>query len=553
MGDDLITARKFVQAARVNLASIEAAMHHNPACQSGWFTPGQIDAALVALTNIQSHAKRVRARAVYICSQSLIALLNTPALSRCNQTRLHKRQQFSDRFISLTHLTKHYAQGLTDIQTQITGDLYPTNIADNVSRRESSGQDGSDQYVTSQTNPALNNSLKDKTLSEAINLPNQASAARSTLKSLIDYAALRDRHNLLTIMDHNAKLDATLKNSILENSASQNSTLKSSALKSSISTDINNIDQVKIDNVITEIAAETPLNNNAEINLSQKSADKTKTDSYRNSYGIGPNPQADLNPPTHSETHQTPHRLAERRSDLPLDYIIRDIIQNALATARIYNKTVSISYDAGDVAIAPEWRQSFTARLSHILNMVIIHSFNTSKTGHIDLNVEGDRLIIKTRRPAPRQLNPKIEYRNSPLGCEIFLSITPPTAQLDGAASGVIDPIKDKANSVKAPKSKPETPALAAKKPYFTKINHKQATLMPLGPASLANLEGFPAMDSLSIATNLNQDNEKQKRNNPIIAASLANGPDDDSFAHDSADALSERLDVKRFSPAETV
>ena len=523
MGDDLITARKFVQVARVNFASIEAAMHHNPACQNGWFTQSQIDAALEALTNIQSHAKRARARAVYICSQSLIALLNAPSLSRCNQTRLDKRQQFSDRFISLTHLTKHYAQGLTDIQTQITGGSHPNNIADNVS---------------SQNNLTLNNSLKDNAIPKAVNLPNQAFAARSTLKSLIDYAALRDRHNLLTIMDHNAKLDATLKNS---------------ALKSSDNTDINHLDEVKIDNVVTEIAAETPLNNNTKINLSQKRADNTKTNNSRNICDIGPNPQADLNPPPHGDTHHKPHRLAECRSDLPLDYVIRDIIQNALATARIYNKTVSISYDAGDVAISTEWRQSFTARLSHILNMVIIHSFNTIKTGHIDLNVEDDRLIIKTQRPAPRELNPKIKYRNSPLGCEIFLSITPPTKQLDEDASGAIDPIKDKANSVKVPKSKPETPALAAKKPYFTKINHKQATLMPLGPASLANLEGFPAMDRLSIATSLNQDNEKQKRNNSITAASLANRPDDDSFAHDSADALSERLDVKRFSPAETV
>ena len=90
----------------------------------------------------------------------------------------------------------------------------------------------------------------------------------------------------------------------------------------------------------------------------------------------------------------------------PLDSIMRDVVQDALAIARMCAKTISLSYDVGETALAQNDLKTLQARLGQSLRALILESLPQEGVGHIDLTIKGRELCL-TAQGTPPQFTPK--------------------------------------------------------------------------------------------------------------------------------------------------
>lgn len=89
------------------------------------------------------------------------------------------------------------------------------------------------------------------------------------------------------------------------------------------------------------------------------------------------------------------------KTDIPLEPVLRDAIQDALATARQLSKTISISYDGEDARITPDRARMLEQDLAATLRVLVIQSLPAEGLGHLDLRVEGDVLNVSCLGTAP--------------------------------------------------------------------------------------------------------------------------------------------------------
>jgi uncharacterized membrane protein len=85
-----------------------------------------------------------------------------------------------------------------------------------------------------------------------------------------------------------------------------------------------------------------------------------------------------------------------------LDGLMRDIVSDALATARQVGRTISLSYDMEDASICETLAPDLRARLGLAMNQIIRESLPEGRVGHIDINLAGEQLHIMAGTTALR-------------------------------------------------------------------------------------------------------------------------------------------------------
>ncbi|MEP1231377.1 MAG: hypothetical protein ABJG88_11935 [Litorimonas sp.] len=108
---------------------------------------------------------------------------------------------------------------------------------------------------------------------------------------------------------------------------------------------------------------------------------------------------------------------------VPLEYILRDAIQDALSIARINAKTISISYDVGQHHIEAHDANALEVRLCSGLRALIMQSLPQTGIGHIDINLRGSDMVISSPHKQPRLLPKDISGQDSSNGCELTLPL----------------------------------------------------------------------------------------------------------------------------------
>ncbi|WP_409433185.1 hypothetical protein ACJ3XI_01425 [Litorimonas sp. RW-G-Af-16] len=87
---------------------------------------------------------------------------------------------------------------------------------------------------------------------------------------------------------------------------------------------------------------------------------------------------------------------------IPLESVMRDIVQDALAIARMCAKTISVSYDVGRSGVTESAMPSLQIRISQTLRALILETLPTDKVGHIDLTCNGHDVMLKVQGPTPQ-------------------------------------------------------------------------------------------------------------------------------------------------------
>jgi len=85
-----------------------------------------------------------------------------------------------------------------------------------------------------------------------------------------------------------------------------------------------------------------------------------------------------------------------------LDAMMRDVIADALSTARSVERTISLSYDMGDRTVTEFRANELRARLGKALSQIIRQSMSDDRVGHIDINLAGEQLHIMAGTTALR-------------------------------------------------------------------------------------------------------------------------------------------------------
>ncbi len=119
---------------------------------------------------------------------------------------------------------------------------------------------------------------------------------------------------------------------------------------------------------------------------------------------------------------------------IPLEYVLRDAIQDALSIARISGKTISVSYDVGQGQIGEADIASLEKRLCEGLRALILQSLPQDGVGHIDINLRGENMVIFSKYKQPRLLPQGLIARKTANGCEVSLPLIlkePPQIPLD--------------------------------------------------------------------------------------------------------------------------
>ena len=109
---------------------------------------------------------------------------------------------------------------------------------------------------------------------------------------------------------------------------------------------------------------------------------------------------------------------------IPLEYILRDAIQDALSIARISAKTISVSYDVGQDHIEAAAVKPLEKRLCEGLRALIMQSLPQYGIGHIDINLHGKNMVVSSPHQPPRLLPQHITSRKTQTGCELTLPLT---------------------------------------------------------------------------------------------------------------------------------
>ena len=125
---------------------------------------------------------------------------------------------------------------------------------------------------------------------------------------------------------------------------------------------------------------------------------------------------------TISQTLKTPPADAPNIF-VPLEYVLRDAIQDALSIARISGKTISVSYDVGQKNIENTYIAVIENRLCQALRALVLQSLPQDDIGHIDINLRGDDVIIHSKYRQPSLLPHGLICRKTPAGCEINIPL----------------------------------------------------------------------------------------------------------------------------------
>jgi len=133
---------------------------------------------------------------------------------------------------------------------------------------------------------------------------------------------------------------------------------------------------------------------------------------------------------------------------IPLEYVLRDAIQDALSIARMSGKTISISYDVGQTHIDQTHINSLELRLCEGLRALILQSLPQDGMGHIDINLRGDDMVICSRHALPRLLPQGLTSRETDRGCEIIFALVAkqnidaksPLAGVTSKSEAIFDP-----------------------------------------------------------------------------------------------------------------
>lgn len=97
-----------------------------------------------------------------------------------------------------------------------------------------------------------------------------------------------------------------------------------------------------------------------------------------------------------------PPKTAPSVEGLSLESLMREIVSDALATARQVGRTISLSYDMADATIAETLADDLRERLNRALGRIIRESLPEGRVGHIDINVAGEQLHIMAGTTALR-------------------------------------------------------------------------------------------------------------------------------------------------------
>ena len=119
----------------------------------------------------------------------------------------------------------------------------------------------------------------------------------------------------------------------------------------------------------------------------------------------------------------TPAVQSKPQPQIPLEYVLRDAIQDALSIARMSGKTISISYDVGQTHIGQNHTASVERRLCEGLRALILQSLPQNGIGHIDVNLRGNNMVIHSKHDAPRLLPNDISSRKVKNGCEMTFDL----------------------------------------------------------------------------------------------------------------------------------
>ena len=145
---------------------------------------------------------------------------------------------------------------------------------------------------------------------------------------------------------------------------------------------------------------------------------------------------------TIAETNQTsvtvPKSMPSKdiNQTVALDAMMRDVIADALSVARSVDRTISLSYDMGELTVSESCASDLQTRLGQALSQIIRQSMTDDRVGHIDINLAGEQLHIMAGTTALRvAIDPKTAPKPKPL-------ITAETEQgLRAQLNALMDPI----------------------------------------------------------------------------------------------------------------
>ena len=106
--------------------------------------------------------------------------------------------------------------------------------------------------------------------------------------------------------------------------------------------------------------------------------------------------------PTKNPTVQITDRTASDDIQIPLESLMRDVVADALSVARSIGRTISLSYDMGEVQIDENKSDSVRTRLGGALSQIIHQALQDDRAGHIDINVAGNQIHIMAGLTAMR-------------------------------------------------------------------------------------------------------------------------------------------------------
>jgi len=104
------------------------------------------------------------------------------------------------------------------------------------------------------------------------------------------------------------------------------------------------------------------------------------------------------------DPNATPSQIQVTQTEspqIPLEYLLRDAIQDGLSMARMSGKTISISYDVKQEAISEDALTSLERRLCEGLRALILQSLPRHGVGHIDINLRGKDMVICSSAKPP--------------------------------------------------------------------------------------------------------------------------------------------------------
>ena len=121
---------------------------------------------------------------------------------------------------------------------------------------------------------------------------------------------------------------------------------------------------------------------------------------------------------------------------VPVESVMRDIVEDALAIARISAKTISISYDVRQTTVTDDYQAAFQVSMSRALRAVILETLPHDKVGHIDMVADEAELCIKVSGPKPNMLPSGVRAEQCGETSRLYVALTPNLETPDVETSG---------------------------------------------------------------------------------------------------------------------